>query len=135
MTFFLVDANSINSSGTPEPIIAIAFLIPYFNRFLTSFRPSTMIIPSLFFTLGPAVIPLRFTSVSTVRTDLTSSRIFLDSSAPEPIRSINRRLALSITTSLFADTTFSILCTLMDALQGPILSMVSSDAPITEVET
>ena len=86
-------------------------------------------------TLGPAVIPLMVISVSTVNTDLTSSRMFFDSSAPDPMRSISKLFARSMTTSLLAETTFSILCTRIEALQGPIRSIVSRAATITEVET
>ena len=46
--------NSVTDFGTFVPPIAITFLIPYFNRFITSRLPSTKIIASLFSMFGPA---------------------------------------------------------------------------------
>ena len=128
-------ARVTNSSCIPEPIVAIAFLIPNFNKFRTSFLPSTIIIASLSETLGPAVIPEISFSVSKVKTALTSSSMFLESSWPELTIFKSRVLALSITLSLLAERIFSIPLTLMTALQGPIRSIVSSAAPITAVLT
>ena len=61
--------------------------------------------------------------------------MFFDSSAPEFTISSSSSLALSITVSFLTEVMFSIFLTLITALHGPILSMVSSAAPITAVLT
>ena len=135
MTVVFDLASVTNSSCIPEPIVAIAFLIPNFSKFLTSFRPSTIIIALLSETFGPAVIPEISFSVSKVSTERTSSNIFLDSSWPEFTMFNNNALARSITFSRFADLIFSIALTLITALHGPIRSIVSNAAPMTAVLT
>ena len=129
------DAISMSSGLIPEPIVAIAFLIPNFNSWRTSFRPSTIMSASLSLTLGPAVIPEISFSASSVKTARTSSKIFLDSSCPELTISSNNVFARPMTLSRLADTMFSIDVTLIMALHGPIRSIVSSAAPITAVLT
>ena len=135
MTFFFFFASSMSSGLMPDPIVAIAFLNPNFSRLRTSLRPSTMMIPSESLTFGPAVMPWNSTSVSRVRTAATSSMMFLDSSAPACIISISSIFARSMIVSRFAEYMFSIFCTRIIALHGPILSIVSSAAPITAVLT
>ena len=132
--FFLL-ASSTNSGLIPEPIVAIAFLIPNLSRFLTSFLPSTIMIASDSVTFGPAVIPWYSVSLSNVKTALTSSRIFFESSTPEFTIFSRSCFPLSITWSLLEDCWFSIIFTLITALHGPILSIVSRAAPITAVLT
>ena len=113
----------------------MAFLIPNFNRFLTSFRPSTIIRASLLAAFGPQVIPEMLVSVPSVSTLRTSSKMLLLSFEPSFTMLRSKSFARSMTVSRLTLCIFSILATLIVALHGPIRSIVSSAAPTTAVDT
>src|SRR2546426_6352619 len=136
-----VSARSFDSSwivlGTFVPSTAIAFLMPDRRRFRTSCRPSTMMIASLSVTFGPA--GSRSAPNETISDTWTLWRTSSSRSDPEVFDSStmdeSREGARSMILFRFVTRVSSTLSTLIVALHGPTLSIVSRAAAKIEVST
>ncbi len=131
---FFLD-RSIIVLGTLDPFIAITFLNPCFSRFSTSALPSTIIISSASSTFGPAgSLSFPYSTTSIILTECaTSSAISCESGSTFSVSVFSSSFALDITKLLLLTLTSSIFLTLIFALQGPILCMISNAAPMIAV--
>ena len=84
---------------------------------------------------GPQVSPWNCFAVPTVNTERTSSITVFDAASPELTKSRSSSLALSTTTVRFVALISCISITVIFAVQGPILSIVSKEDAIIAVST
>ena len=119
----------------PAPSAEIAFFTPQLSKFLTSFLPSTTISDDDDSIFGPQVRPWNCFAVPTVSTDLTSSITVFDAASPELTSSSSSSLARSTTLVRLVALISWISFTVIFAVHGPILSMVSNEEAIIAVST